>query len=275
MRDVAIDHPLRARVRACSVCFMINAMRTTFTVTAAVSMLALAACSSAAPTADPSTAPAPDPAVEVEAEGAPSDGGTSEGGISGEGMEEGDNDQGEDPLAVSTGSPLGDANRFEYLDMGMEYDMALGVDWAGDVGTPDGSFIEYPDGLRIDFAGATPGSAPVSEEQGDLDPDKALVRLTVTVTNAGPDALPLDGGMRPLDVFEGENLTEVSSLTGYFDEEGEVSSVNDASVIAPGSSIDVFMSYEVTPGADLQVEILPAFFGEEHTPFVFYGITAP
>lgn len=237
-----------------------------------MSMLALAACSSAAPATDPSTAPAPDPAVEVEAEGAPSDGGTSEGGISGEDMEEGDNDQGEDPLAVSTGSPLGDANRFEYLDMGMEYDMALGVDWAGDVGTPDGSFIEYPDGLRVDFAGATPGSAPVSEEEGDLTEGKGLVRVTLTVTNTGPDALPLDGGMEPFDVYEGENLTEVSSHVGYFGEEDDLYSANDASVIAPGSTLDVYMTFEVDPGSTLEVELRPEFFGMEHTPFVFYGI---
>ena len=234
---------------------MTKNMRPMFASAAALSVLVLAACSGDSDPAPADAVPSPTASVEEveEVEDAPV----------------------EEVEEVGTGSVLGDVNRGDYVAMGMDPGEAMSIDWAGDVGTPDGSFIEYPDGLRIDFAGATPGSAPVSEEQGDLDPDKALVRLTVTVTNAGPDALPLDGGMRPLDVFEGENLTEVSSLTGYFDEEGEVSSVNDASVIAPGSSIDVFMSYEVTPGADLQVEILPAFFGEEHTPFVFYGITAP
>ena len=236
--------------------------RPVLTVAATVlSVFALSACGGGGVDSAPAPAPAPSPVATQE-------GGASDGGGGVIDSQEGAGD-------VSTGSALGDVNRGDYVAMGMDPGEAMSIDWAGDVGTPDGSFIEYPDGLRIDFAGATPGSAPVSEEQGDLDPDKALVRLTVTATNAGPDALPLDGGMRPLDVFEGENLTEVSSLTGYFDEEGEVSSVNDASVIAPGSSIDVFMSYEVTPGADLQVEILPAFFGEEHTPFVFYGITAP
>lgn len=238
---------------------MINTMRTTFTVTAAVSMLALAACSSAAPTADPSDAPAPDPAVEVDAEGG-ADAQEVEGGS-------------EEEVALdSTGSPLGDANREEALAMGYTTEDLSDIAWAGDVGTPDGSFIEYPDGLRIDFAGATPGSAPVSEDEGDLTEGKDLVRVTLTVTNTGPDALPLDGGMEPFDVYEGENLTEVSSHVGYFGEEDDLYSANDASVIAPGSSLDVYMTYEVTPGASLEVQTATGFFGEEHTPFVFYGI---
>lgn len=248
-------HPLRARARACIIPGMTKTMRPLIASTAALSVLVLAACSGDSDPAPADAVPSPTASVEEveEVESAPV----------------------EEVEEVGTGSVLGDVNRGDYVAMGMDPGEAMSIDWAGDVATGDGSFVEYPDGLRIDFVGVEEGSAPISEEQGDLDPDKALVRLTVTVTNAGPDALPLDGGMRPLDVFEGENLTEVSSLTGYFDEEGEVSSVNDASVIAPGSSIDVFMSYEVTPGADLQVEILPAFFGEEHTPFVFYGITAP
>ena len=255
-------HPLRARVRACSVCFMINTMRTTFTVTAAVSMLALAACSSAAPTADPSDAPAPDPAVEVDAGG----------GVDAQEVE-GDN-EGEATLDP-TGSPLGDANREEALAMGYTPEDLSDIAWAGDVNTPDGAFVEYPDGLRVEFAGVEPGSAPVSEEEGDLDPEKSLVRVSLTVSNSGPDALPLDGGYTPFRVYEGENLTEVSSHVGYFGEEDDLYSADDASVVAPGSELAVYQSFEVEPGASLEVELNPDFFGSEHTPFVFYGVTAP
>lgn len=176
---------------------------------------------------------------------------------------------------ASTGSALGDANREEYLSMGYAPEGLEGISWAGDVSTEDGSFVEYPDGLRIDFAGVEPGSAPVSEEEGDLDPGKSLVRVSLTVTNNGADALPLDGSYVPFRVFEGENLTEVSSHVGYFGEEDDLYSADDASVIAPGSELSLYQSFEVEPGAVLEVELNPDFFGGEHTPFVFYGITAP
>ena len=159
--------------------------------------------------------------------------------------------------------------------MGMDPGEAMSLDWAGDVSTADGSFVEYPDGLRVEFAGVEPGSAPVSEEEGDLNPDRSLVRVSLTVSNSGPDALPLDGGYTPFRVFEGENLTEVSSHVGYFGEEDDLYSADDASVVAPGSELAVYQSFEVEPGASLEVELNPDFFGSEHTPFVFYGITAP
>src|SRR5699024_6439917 len=91
---------------------------------------------------------------------------------------------------VGTGSVLGDVNRGDYVAMGMDPGEAMSIDWSGDVATGDGSFVEYPDGLRIDFVGVEEGSAPISEEQGDLDPDKALVKVSLTVTNSGPEALP-------------------------------------------------------------------------------------
>ena len=150
-----------------------------------------------------------------------------------------------------------------------------GIAWAGDVNTGDGSFVEYPDGLRVEFAGVEPGSAPVSEEEGDLDSEKSLVRVSLTVSNSGPDALPLDGSYVPFRVFEGENLSEVSSHVGYFGEEDDLYSADDASVIAAGSDLSVYQSFEVEPDAALAVEMNPDFFGVEHTPFVFYGITAP
>lgn len=242
---------LRARACSCIVSGMTKNMRPMFASAAALSVLVLAACGGdGAPTP---VDPTPPPTVSVE-------------GVESAPVEE---------VEEGTGSVLGDINRGDYVAMGMGPGEAMSIDWAGDVATGDGSFVEYPDGLRVEFAGVEPGSAPVSEEEGDLDAGKDLVRVSLLVSNSGPDALPVDGGFIPFRVFEGENLVEVDAHVGYFDEEGEVASVNDASVIAPGSSIDVFMSYEVTPGADLQVEILPAFFGEEHTPFVFYGITAP
>ena len=259
VRDVAIDHPLRARVRACSVCFMINTMRTTFTVTAAVSMLALAACSAPAEPA-PTTDPAP--AVGVEAEG----------GVDAQEVE-GDS-EGEATLDP-TGSPLGDANRGEALAMGYAPGDLSDIAWAGDVNTSDGSLVEYPDGLKVEFAGVEPGSAPVSEEEGDLDAGKDLVRVSLLVSNSGPDALPVDGGFIPFRVFEGENLVEVDAHVGYFGEEDALYSADDASVVAPGAELEVYRSFEVEPGTEIEVELNPDFFGVEHTPFVFYGITAP
>ena len=175
---------------------------------------------------------------------------------------------------ASTGSALGDANREEYLLLYAPEDLE-GIAWAGDVSTADGSFVEYPDGLRVEFAGAEPGSAPVSEEEGDLDPEKSLVRVSLTVSNSGPDALPVDGGFIPFRVFEGENLVEVDAHVGYFGEEGDLYSADDASVVAPGAELEVYQSFEVEPGAEIEVELNPDFFGVEHTPFVFYGINAP
>lgn len=134
---------------------------------------------------------------------------------------------------------------------------------------------QYPDGLRIEFAGVEPGSAPVSEAEGDLNPDKSLVRVSLTVSNTGSEALPIDGNYTPFRVFEGENLTEVSSHVGYFGEETDLYSENLESVIAPGSELDVYASFEVEPGTSLEVELNTDFIGQEHTPFVFYGITAP
>lgn len=189
-------------------------------------------------------------------------------------MLDGGGDASEGVGDVSTGSALGDANREEYLMMGYPPEEVDSIAWAGDVNTADGSFVEYPDGLRVEFAGVVPGSAPVSEEQGDLDPEKDLVRVNLLVSNSGPDALPIDGSYTSFRVFEGENLVEVSSHVGYFGEEDDLYSADDASVIAPGSSLEVYQSFELEPGTSLEVELNPDFFGMEHTPFVFYGATA-
>ena len=121
----------------------------------------------------------------------------------------------------------------------------------------------------------SPGSAPVSEEEGDLDAGKDLVRVSLLVSNSGPDALPVDGGFIPFRVFEGENLVEVDAHVGYFGEEDDLYSADDASVVAPGAELEVFRSFEVEPGTEIEVELNPDFFGVEHTPFVFYGINAP
>lgn len=230
-----------------------NTMRPLFASAAALSVLVFSACSGGGEGV-PEDAPTSPPASVEEVEGEPA----SEG-VGGE----------------STGSALGDANREGYVARGMDPGEAMSLDWAGDVGVEDGSFVEYPDGLRIDFAGVEPGSAPISEEEGDLDPDKVLVRVSLKVTNGGPDALPLDGGYEPFRVFEGVNLTEVPSHVGYFGEEDDLYSADDASVIAPGSELVVYRSFEVEPGASLEVELSPDFFGAEHTPFVFYGVTVP
>lgn len=238
---------------------MFLSMRPVYAATAGLSLLFLAACGGGEQgAAEPADTPAPVVAEE----------GDQGGGVV-ESPEDADTGGGD-----STGSALGDENREEYLMLYAPEDLE-GISWAGDVNTEDGVFVEYPDGLRVEFAGVEPGSAPISEEEGELNPDKSLVRVSVTVSNTGPDALPIDGDYDPFSVFEGENLTEVSSHVGYFGEEADLYSENDASVIAPGSELDVYASYEVEPGAPLEVELNTDFFGEEHTPFVFYGIAAP
>ena len=248
-------HPLRARARACSIPGMTKTMRPLIASAAALSVLVLAACSG---DGDPAPADAvPPPTASVEE------------------VEEVEDAPVEEVEEVGTGSVLGDVNRGDYVAMGMDPGEAMSIDWAGDVGTGDGSFVEYPDGLRVEFVGVEPGSAPVSEEEGDLDPEKSLVRVSLTVSNGGPDALPVDGGFIPFRVFEGENLVEVDAHVGYFGEEDDLYSADDASVVAPGSSLAVYQSFEVDPGAEIEVELNPDFFGSEHTPFVFYGITAP
>ena len=231
---------------------MTKTMRPLFASTAALSVLVLAACGG---DGDPAPVdPTPPPAVSVEGvESAPV----------------------EEVEEVGTGSVLGDVNRGDYVAMGMDPGEAMSIDWAGDVATGDGSFVEYPDGLRVEFAGVEPGSAPVSEEEGDLDAGKDLVRVSLLVSNSGPDALPVDGGFIPFRVFEGENLVEVDAHVGYFGEEDDLYSADDASVVAPGAELEVYRSFEVEPGAEIEVELNPDFFGVEHTPFVFYGITAP
>ena len=242
---------LRARARACIILGMTKTMRPLFASTAALSVLVLAACGGdGAPTP---VDPTPPPTASVE-------------GVESAPVEE---------VEVGTGSVLGDVNRGDYVAMGMDPGEAMSIDWAGDVATGDGSFVEYPDGLRVEFAGVEPGSAPVSEEEGDLDAGKDLVRVSLLVSNSGPDALPVDGGFIPFRVFEGENLVEVDAHVGYFGEEGDLYSADDASVVAPGAELEVYRSFEVEPGAEIEVELNPDFFGVEHTPFVFYGITAP
>lgn len=226
---------------------------------AALSVFALSACGGGGD--GPAPAPAPAPVA------------SQEGGVSGGGGGVVDSQEGVG--VASTGSALGDVNRGDYVAMGMDPGEAVSLDWAGDVAAGDGSFVEYPDGLRIDFKGVEPGSAPVSEEEGDLDAGKDLVRVNLLVSNGGPDALPVDGGFIPFRVFEGENLVEVDAHVGYFGEEDDLYSADDASVIAPGAELEVYRSFEVEPGASLEVELNPDFFGVEHTPFVFYGITAP
>ena len=245
-------HPLRERACSCIVSGMTKNMRPMFASAAALSVLVLAACGG---DGDPAPVdPTPPPAVSVEGvESAPV----------------------EEVEEVGTGSVLGDVNRGDYVAMGMDPGEAMSIDWAGDVATGDGSFVEYPDGLRVEFAGVEPGSAPVSEEEGDLDAGKDLVRVSLLVSNSGPDALPVDGGFIPFRVFEGENLVEVDAHVGYFGEEDDLYSADDASVIAPGAELEVYRSFEVEPGAEIEVELNPDFFGVEHTPFVFYGITAP
>ena len=178
---------------------MTKNMRPMFASAAALSVLVLAACGG---DGDPTPVdPTPPPTVSVE-------------GVESAPVEE---------VEEGTGSVLGDISRGDCVAMGMDPVVAMSIDWAGDVGTEDGSFVEYPDGLRIDFAGVAPGSAPVSEEEGDLDPAKSLVRVSLTVSNSGPDALPLDGSYVPFRVYEGENLSEVSSHVGYFGEIGRAS----------------------------------------------------
>ena len=230
---------------------MTKNMRPMFASAAALSVLVLAACGGdGAPTP---VDPTPPPTVSVE-------------GVESAPVEE---------VEEGTGSVLGDINRGDYVAMGMDPGEAMSIDWAGDVATGDGSFVEYPDGLRVEFAGVEPGSAPVSEEEGDLDAGKDLVRVSLLVSNGGPDALPVDGGFIPFRVFEGENLVEVDAHVGYFGEEDDLYSADDASVVASGAELEVYRSFEVEPGAEIEVELNPDFFGVEHTPFVFYGITAP
>ena len=234
---------------------MTKNMRPMFASAAALSVLVLAACSGDSDPAPADAVPSPTASVEEveEVEDAPV----------------------EEVEEVGTGSVLGDVNRGDYVAMGMDPGEAMSIDWAGDVATGDGSFVEYPDGLRIDFAGVEPGSAPVSEEEGDLDAGKDLVRVSLLVSNSGPDALPVDGGFIPFRVFEGESLVEVDAHVGYFGEEDDLYSADDASVVAPGAELEVYRSFEVEPGTEIEVELNPDFFGVEHTPFVFYGITAP
>src|SRR5699024_9716141 len=156
---------------------MTKNMRPMFASAAALSVLVLAACGGDG--AHTPVDPTPPPAVSVAGvESAPE-----------EEVEEVEGAPGEEVGEVGAGRALGEVSGGDGVATGMDPGEAVSLDGAGVVGARDGSCIEYPDGLRIDCAGATPGSAPGSEEQGDLDPDRALVRLTVTVTNAGPDAL--------------------------------------------------------------------------------------
>lgn len=157
--------------------------------------------------------------------------------------------------------------------MGATDEDLAGVAWAGDVSTEEGAFIEYPDGLRVDFVGVEEGSAPESEAAGGLDPEKQLVTVTLRVSNSGDAPVSLDPGYVPFLVFEGPNLAQADQFVGYG--EPGLTSEGEENAVGAGSEFEVFLSFEVEPGASIEVETNPDYFGWEHTPYVFTGVTAP
>lgn len=172
----------------------------------------------------------------------------------------------------TTGNPLGDANRAKSVSMGeLTQSAADSIAWAGDVRTKDGSFVQYPNGLRITFVSAARTVAPISEKQSDsgLDSSKRLIRVTLHVSNTSSTAIPVTAGLVPFILYEGANISQVDSYTGYAGD--TLTSPNNQSVVGPHSSFDVFDTYQVSPGAELAVETETGYFGQNLTPFVFYG----
>lgn len=174
----------------------------------------------------------------------------------------------------STGSLVADQNREEYIIMGATDEELDGVSWAGDVKTEDGKFVEYGDGLRIDFVSAEPAEITAeSDALDERDPDKSVVTIKLKVSNSGDAPLPIDSSWVPMFVYTGANLEQADQFVGYG--EPELTSEDAQNAVGAGSSFEVWMSFQVEPGAPLEVATNPDYFGNQHTPFVFTGVTAP
>jgi hypothetical protein len=96
-------------------------------------------------------------------------------------------------------------------------DPAQGFDMEGSVTTDDGSFIQYPDGLRGEITGVTvqPNDAQhPSDEHPDFD---RLVTVTVKLSNTGEATIPLQLDPSPGTLLYGENRYEAQ---GWFTDNG-------------------------------------------------------
>lgn len=137
-------------------------------------------------------------------------------------------------------------------------------------------FVQYPTGLRITFVSSKPTTEPESEREGGnkLSPSKRLIRVTLRVSNSSGTAVPVNASYSPpFTLYEGPNLAKVDSFAEYGGD--SLTSSNNETVVGPHSSFTVFDSFAVTPGDALAVQTEPGYFGQNLTPYVFYGFNAP
>lgn len=230
-----------------------------------IAVLALASCSGSS---EPAAAPPESASPSVAAASAESSAAaSSDGAAMSDGEAEGN------AGFESTGSVIADRNREKYVALGMTDEDLVGVQWSGDVTTADGKFVEYGDGLRIEFVDVKLGDAAEADELDERDKSKSLVTVRLKVSNSGDSAVPIDSSWLPFNVYEGANLEVADQFVGYG--EPELTSPDSANAVGAGSSFEVWASFQVDPGAKLEVETNPDFFGESHTPFVFTGVVAP
>lgn len=106
----------------------------------------------------------------------------------------------------------------------------------GSVTTPDGSFVEYPDGMRVTI-GAVEVRDALSEGMGDAQPGDFAVIVTQHLENTGTEPIPFstNGTMYFGHILAyGPNQMEAQ---GYFTDGGAEDALPGQ--LAPGSPIDV------------------------------------
>lgn len=171
--------------------------------------------------------------------------------------------------------PLVTKLRNTYAEQGVTGEALQGIDLGGDVNTADGRFVEYPNGLRITFKGATSANAPLTRADGEYGKGTALMTVRVTIANKGKETIQLGDYATLFNAYAGPNLNELDAEAGYTDED-LISDVT-AQVISPGSSIDVYSTYGVPASAPVALWVNTGDYFPDlgYTDYVFYGITAP
>ncbi|KLO63904.1 hypothetical protein AA983_04085 [Dermacoccus sp. PE3] len=171
--------------------------------------------------------------------------------------------------------PLVTKLRNSYAEQGITGEVLEGIDLGGDVNTSDGRFVSYPNGLRVTFKSAASAHAPQTRADGKYGKGTSLMTVRLTISNEGQDTIQLDSFSSLFNAYGGPNLNELEVEAGYTDE--DLISDNTAQVISPGSSIDVYSTYEVPAAAPVALWVKTDDYFPElgYTEFIFHGITAP
>lgn len=145
-------------------------------------------------------------------------------------------------------------------------------DAEGSVTTEEGSFVEYPDGLVVRVARVEHADRGLSS---DLAPDEELVKVTLELENTGDTAIPLERGMRRLEVLYGENRMPADSEPGYIgngvDTSTQVNS-EDPTQVAPGNTVEVFETAQVPESEMVQLAVQLRIDSGTRTSYTFTDV---